>query len=392
MGGAICPDANTEALQKKIESLNNMCFPFKSRKIRSNHDNIRRKIRRRKRAYTNRKSGRDKRWNELKKDTNEAIWTNKKKYYEKEAARLMTPGSNSIPFKSLHHIYDADAPQKWTVNQLAPELTDLELAEDLAKYFVRITDEFEPLVMNNLPVTYSVALPVLLPHEVAQRIRSAKKPQSAVDGDVLPCMINQYSDLIAIPATRIFNIALQMKKWPQLWKIETQTPIPKKGIPGSYSNLRNISCTNYLSKILESFVLERLQSEVKFKYSQFGGIKKTGTTHFLADTIHKIIDCLEDGRSAVSILLVDFSKAFNRMCHRVCIGELALRGASTESIEMVAVFLGERRMQMKVNQTRSSLKPVRGGSPQGTRLANFLFTVTIEAIEEKNRLTHGRHP
>ena len=96
------------------------------------------------------------------------------------------------------------------------------------------------------------------------------------------------------------------------------------------------------------------------------------------------MECLEDGRSVVSLLSVDFSKAFNRMCHRVCLQELSTRRASSESLKIIATFLHERKMRIKVRSTLSSLRLVRGGSPQGTWLGNYLFTVTIEAIEERN--------
>ena len=104
----------------------------------------------------------------------------------------------------------------------------------------------------------------------------------------------------------------------------------------------------------------------------------------MVETVHKVIKCLEDGRSAVSILSIDFSKAFNCMCHRTCINELSLCGASSESIAMVLAFLDRRHLQVKVNEVKSSLRHVKGGSPQGTWLGNILFTVTIEAIEEIN--------
>ena len=171
--------------------------------------------------------------------------------------------------------------------------------------------------------------------------------------------------------------------WPDEWKVETQTAIPKKTTPTSMSDLRNISCTNYLSKILESFVLEKLRREVKMKYNQFGGLKGTRTTHFLIDLQQRILECLEDGSSAVSLLAVDFSKAFNQMSHLVCLEELARRGASTDSIRMTAAFLDRRQMRVKVGSTLLSPHLVKGGSPQGTRLGNYLFTVTIEAIEEQ---------
>ena len=196
-------------------------------------------------------------------------------------------------------------------------------------------------------------------------------------------MINECADLIAIPTTRIINISLQSKRWPAPWRTETQTPLPKKTKPVSYDDLRNVSCTNYLSKVMESYVLEKLQDEVTLKFNQFGGIKRTGTNHFLVETYNKIIECLEDGKSAVSILSVDFSKAFNRMSHKVCLQELAKRGASTDSLQMTAAFLMGRCMRVKVSGTKSTPRPVHGGSPQGTRIGNFLFTEAIEAIEEK---------
>lgn len=92
------------------------------------------------------------------------------------------------------------------------------------------------------------------------------------------------------------------------------------------------------------------------------------------------------------MLSIDFAKAFNRMSHNVCISELARRDASTETIQMVAAFLDRRTMRIKVNNTFSAPKHVLGGSPQGTKIGNYLFTVTVEAIEERNWLFQEEIP
>ena len=168
--------------------------------------------------------------------------------------------------------------------------------------------------------------------------------------------------------------------WPSAWKEETQSAIPKSASPKTYEELRNISCTNFLAKILESFLFDRLSQEVKLKNNQYGGIKGTGTVHFLIDVYQKILDCLDDGKSAVSLLAI--GKAFNRMSHPTCIAELAKRGATSETLALVASFLSGRKMRMKVGSTLSDPRFVNGGSPQGTKIGNFLFTVTIESIEE----------
>ena len=79
------------------------------------------------------------------------------------------------------------------------------------------------------------------------------------------------------------------------------------------------------------------------KKNQYGGIKGTGTVHFLIDVYPKILDCLDDGKSAVSLLAIDFSKAFNRMSHPTCVAELAKRGATSETLALIASFPSERK-------------------------------------------------
>ena len=53
---------------------------------------------------------------------------------------------------------------------------------------------------------------------------------------------------------------------------------------------------------------------------------------------------------------------------------------------MVNAFLAGRTMRFKVNGTLSNPRNVSGGSPQGTKLGNFLFIATINTIEDHNTL------
>lgn len=125
------------------------------------------------------------------------------------------------------------------------------------------------------------------------------------------------------------NFCLHQGVWPHPWKLETQTAIPKKSGEESFDLLRNLSCTNGLSKVLESIVLERLLREVEIRHNQFGGIKGCSTVHFLIIIWDNILRGLEVPNSAISLVSIDFSKAFNRVDHGVCIRALAEGGAST---------------------------------------------------------------
>lgn len=101
---------------------------------------------------------------------------------------------------------------------------------------------------------------------------------------------------------------------------------------------------------------------------------------------------LSEGRTAVSLIAIDFSKAFNRMKHTECLEALARRGASTDSIKMVSAFLYKRKMRVRVGDALSTSKLVTGGAPQGTKMGNFLFTVTIEEIERKTSMLENSIP
>ena len=81
-------------------------------------------------------------------------------------------------------------------------------------------------------------------------------------------------------------------------------------------------------------------------------------------------------------MAVDFSKAFNRMSHQACLKALARKNCSNESIDLVYKFLVGRKMHVKIGTDLSNERTVCGGSPQGTKLGNFLFCVTLELINE----------
>ena len=54
---------------------------------------------------------------------------------------------------------------------------------------------------------------------------------------------------------------------------------------------------------------------------------------------------------------------------------------------MTASFLNQRKMRFKVNAELSSERLICGGSPQGTKLGNLLFIITINTIEDGHDFT-----
>ena len=175
------------------------------------------------------------------------------------------------------------------------------------------------------------------------------------------------------------------KVWPVCWKLEFVTVIPKTTNPADLSGLRNISCTVLASKIYESYVLNWAQEEVKVRSNQYGGVRGCSTAHMLLDVFQDVGEDLEDCRAATVITAIDFAKAFNRLSYQHCLRAFAEHGASAGIIRLIATFLTNRVMTVRVGSTWSDEKPVTGGCPQGSILGVFLFNVTVDDLEAEER-------
>lgn len=125
----------------------------------------------------------------------------------------------------------------------------------------------------------------------------------------------EFIDVLAEPIACIYNTITVQSSWPTQWKTEFVTLIPKCAAPETESECRNISCTNFLSKVYKRFVLRWCMDYVSPKPNQFDGQTGCSTYHFVAETIDQITENLEDSRAASILTSIDYSKAFNRIEH-----------------------------------------------------------------------------
>ena len=378
-------DDKVDWLHNVVENFKNECFPYKTIKIRSDEDpwiteHIRKLIRKRDAAF--REGKKSDAWKTLKWEVRDKMRDAKKAYYDREVEKIC--GSNdkrSLAYVALKNINCPYRKKQWTIMDLDRERSEEDTVEVLADFFNGIVSDYEPLDLDKMPRTYDRPTYALTNDMVEKRIRMSKKPNSIVPGDFPPKLINNIANTISGPITNIFN-AVPAQRWPKQWKKEYQTVIPKKQNPEDMSELRNLSCTNFLSKVLESFVQDAIRSEISISELQYGGIKGCGTDNFLMETWNNILETVDERGKAVSLMSVDFSKAFNRLDHNACLKKLAEKSASNQTISLVASFLHERTMCVRSGNLMSGIRSVRGGSPQGTKLGNLLFCLAIDDITD----------
>ena len=174
---------------------------------------------------------------------------------------------------------------------------------------------------------------------MAKRLREARKAKFVVRGDIFPSLINRVAHVIAPPLSDIYNTISRSLEWPNYWKTEFVTAIPKKPHPQNTNDLRNISCTPFLSKTYESFVLDWHGKQTSLRTNQYGGVKGCRTEHFLVEMWQTVLENLDDNRAASFTTSIDYSKAFSR-----CLGALKAKGASSQLLGIVGSFLSNRTM------------------------------------------------
>ena len=335
---------------------------------------------RRKVFYTDK--GRSERWAKLKKRTARIVKERRSKFYAHILQKLETDNNPGNFFKHVEGLLGANCKPRWTPHSMYPDMEPDRIAEELADFFNSISSEYLPLDMSKIPSTYNRSLPAIMEADVTERIKKVKKPNSVIPGDIPPILYFHLPAELSIPITILFNKITKDLDWPTQWKTEYVTGIPKGISPSDPSECRNISCTNFMFKLYEAFVLSWSREEVKPKNSQYGGEPGASAAHLLVEVLDDITSTLEDNRMGVALSSIDFSKAFNRLDHSHCLRTLAARGASNSILRLLGSFLSGRTMTVKVDCHFSEPHPVNARAPQGSVLGCYLFNIGVDDLEE----------
>ena len=389
-------DQKTHLFQAALDQGMDKFFPEKTVRRRKSdppwiNDTLRRLNVKRRRIYD--KHGRSRRWRALKKKSDDIYRQRAKQYLETQKKNLTGPDANRHFFKHIKSYSAREKPPEFQVGDLFPGEEDAAVAEKLADHFNAISKEFDGITEDQVPLTeVEQVVPILSRVEIENKLRSFRKPKSRVKGDIFPALVNRAAPWISRPLASIYNTISSTYHWPALWKTEFVTPIPKKTLPESPNDLRNISCTMFFSKVYESFVLQWLTGQTNLRPNQYGGVRGSGTEHFLVELWQKVLENLDDSRAGSFLSSIDYAKAFNRLDFKSCLDSLKEKGASQQLLRIVASFLSGRKMTVRVGSFFSSFRTVEGGVPQGSLLGVYLFNCTIDNFESKSQDVHPYGP
>jgi hypothetical protein len=146
---------------------------------------------------------------------------------------------------------------------------DAQLLADLINSSLEeVSNDLKPLSpvysdeTNSLPFEY-----VVQPFEVFHKLSPIKVRKSPGPDGILNWFLREFAFAVSEPICHIFNASINAGVVPSLWKRANVVPIPKKRPPKSVKDdLRPISLTPTLSKILESLVSRWILSKITNKF------------------------------------------------------------------------------------------------------------------------------
>ena len=141
-------------------------------------------------------------------------------------------------------------------------------AEKIAESFAKISNEYQPL--NSEEIDLNLAennspTPLLEQHEVYEYLKHIKTNTATVKDDVPAKLIKECAFELSFPLTNLINSCILDGIYPNIYKIEIVTPVPKVYPTNTVNELRKISGLKNFSKIMEKIISVWMISDMSIK-------------------------------------------------------------------------------------------------------------------------------
>ena len=211
-------------------------------------------------------------------------------------------------------------------------------------------------------------------------IKNTKSTKSTLKGD-LPCkIIKEFAMELSDPLAHIFQESISQHEYPQLWKEEQVTSVPKVFPPETENDIRKISGTPFFSKTFERFIVEWIQEDISQNMdpASYGGVPGMSTTHYMVKLVHDILKNLDNNskgeKNAAIATFYDWSKAFDMQCHKLGILSFMNCGVRNSILPLLVSYFQNRTMTVKYRTAVSSKRSLPGGGAQGTLIGPIEYS------------------
>lgn len=198
--------------------------------------------------------------------------------------------------------------------------------------------------------------------------------------------LRNLSDTTISALTKYFNWCWRDGKLPQQWKTAKAVLIPKPNKPPGIENLRPISLTSCVGKLLEHVLLNRWQQYLEenniYPDTMLGFRAKLCTQDAMLLLKHEVMDSKTKDNTAV--LGLDLQGAFDNVHHSAILKQVSHLNMGTRSFNYIKDFLTDRTVQVIAGDLQLPPKQLGStGTPQGSVISPLLFNLVMIGVANK---------
>ncbi|CAI2723993.1 unnamed protein product [Schistosoma spindalis] len=268
-------------------------------------------------------------------------------------------------------------------------IKDKQVYEDPKLVAELFSEHFCCSLTNEKPLNDSEPIPVP-PFEITNvnfNVQNISKAISTLkhsytDGpDGIPAsMLKRGGDDMCVLLLKLFAISLSTACYPTAMKTTHIIPKIKTGPEANVDNYRPINITSGVSRVMEKVVkaavVQHLLTNNLISISQHGFLRSRSCDTCLVDYLNDIT-LKKDNGLLVSVIFLDFKKAFDKVPHKKLLVKLKSFGINDPLYSWFASFLAVRKQMVKYNDCLSSPKPITSGVIQESVLGSLLFLMYI---------------
>ena len=261
------------------------------------------------------------------------------------------------------------------------------IANEINNCLAGFSQNQTPINLQELPAYLPAPSnpPEIQPWETYKELRKILTTKAGGPDNLPARILKEFAYEFSVPVTNILNSSFKQGIVPFQWKQANVVPVPKVK-PPTLQTLRPISLTPLLAKVAESFICKWVMNSISAKLDprQFGNRKGISTTHCIIDIYHHLISGADTPNNFSTLVLTDFSKAFDSIDHKIAIKRLLEFGVCPSIVKWIVSFLSERMQRVRYKQVVSDWQTLSGGVPQGTKLGPVIFLICINSALESN--------